>query len=122
MRDWGWLSAPFLGFAWLEQVRKLFDGENALFLILPLYACRDAVEQGEVILLLSLCVARPLKGTERTMLVQHNGRGFMRGTRCPCLNGFKERHEVGSTLAQGDGMGGAVHRNKSSSHGRRVLE
>src|SRR2546425_5162362 len=104
MRDWGWLSAPFLGFAWLEQVRKLFDGENALFLILPLYACRDAVEQGEVILLLSLCVARALKGAERTILVQHNGRGFRRGTRCPCLNGFKEWQEVCGTLVQFDGV------------------
>src|SRR6266516_4052344 len=122
MSDWRELPAPFFACARFEQIGELFDGENALFLILPLHACRDAVEQGEVILLLGLCVARTLKGAERTMLVQHNGRGLRRGTRCPYLEGFKERHEVCSTLVQCDGMGSAVHRNESASHGRRGLE
>jgi hypothetical protein len=40
---WGF-SAPFLLFARLEQVRELFDGENALLLIVPHHPWRDAVE------------------------------------------------------------------------------
>ena len=69
MRDRGWLSAPFLGFAWLEQVGELFDGEDALLLILAHYPGRDAIKEAEVILLLGLRVARTLKGAERTMLI-----------------------------------------------------
>jgi hypothetical protein len=64
---WG-LSAPFLVFTRLEQVRELLNGENALLLIMPHHPCRDAVEQ-EVILLLGLRAARTLKGAEGTMLI-----------------------------------------------------
>jgi hypothetical protein len=56
------------------------------------------------------------------MLIQNNGRRLRRGNGCPCLEGFKERHEVFGTLFQFDGMGCAVHRNESASHGWRVLE
>jgi hypothetical protein len=70
MSDWGWLSAPFLGFAWLEQVGELFDGEDTLLLVLSHDPCRDAVEQAEVVLLLSLGVTQSLKGAERTMFIQ----------------------------------------------------
>ena len=71
MRDWGWLSAPFLGFAGLEQVGELFDGEDALLLILSHHPGRDAIEQAKVVLLLGLRSARALKGAERTMLIQN---------------------------------------------------
>src|SRR6266850_3541630 len=104
MGDWRELPAPFFAFARFEQIGELFDGENALFLILPLHSCRDSVEQAEVILLLGLRLARALKGAERTMLIQHDGRGLRRGNRCPRLEGFKERHEVFGTLFQFDGM------------------
>ena len=33
MRALGGLPAPFLGFAWLEQIGELFDGENTLLFI-----------------------------------------------------------------------------------------
>src|SRR5919109_4361862 len=98
MGDWRGLSAPFFVFSWFEQIGELFDGENTLLLILPLHAGCHAVEQAEVILLLGLRLARALKGAERTMLVQHNGRGRRRGLRCPCVDGGKERHELCNTL------------------------
>ena len=98
MGDWRRLPAPFVALARFEQLGELLDGENALFLILPLHACCHAVEQAEVILLLGLRLARALKGAERTMLVQHNGRGRRRGLRCPCVDGGKERHEICNTL------------------------
>src|SRR5262249_39098359 len=122
MGDWWGLSAPFFAFSWFEQIGELFDGENALVLILPLHPCRDTGEQAEVVLLLGLRSARALKGTERTMLIQHDGRGLRRGTHGPCLDRFKERHEIRRPRVQCDGMGGAVHRNESASRGRRVLE
>src|SRR5215468_326842 len=34
MGDWGWLPTPLLTFAWLEQIRELFNGENAFPLVL----------------------------------------------------------------------------------------
>ena len=72
MCDRGWLPTPFLAFAWLEQIGELFDGKNALFLILAHDPCCHAMEQTEVILLFSLGVAQALKGAERTMLIQDN--------------------------------------------------
>ena len=57
MGDWGWLSAPFLGFTWLEQIGELFDGKNALLLILAHHPRCHAMEQTEVILLFRLGVA-----------------------------------------------------------------
>jgi hypothetical protein len=54
MGDRGWLSAPFLGFAWLEQIGELFDGEYAFPLVLAHYPCCDRIEQTEVVLLLGL--------------------------------------------------------------------
>jgi hypothetical protein len=69
MGDRGWLPTPFLAFAWLEQIRELLDGENALLLILAHHPCRHPIEQTEVILLFSLGVAQALKGAERTMLI-----------------------------------------------------
>jgi hypothetical protein len=122
MGDWRRLPAPFFALARFEQIGELLDGENALFLILLLHACCNAVEQAEVILLLGLRLARALKGAERTMLIQHDGRGLRRGTSCPCVEGVKERHKVCGTLVQVDGMGGPVDRNESASQGRLVLE
>src|SRR6266571_3579289 len=75
-----------------------------------------ANHNSRVILLLGLRLARALKGAERTMLIQNDGRGLRRGTRCPCLERFKERHEVSGTIFQFDGMRCAVHGNESSSH------
>ena len=104
MGDWRRLPAPFFAFARFEQIGELLDGENTIFLILSLHACCNAVEQAEVILLLGLRLAHALKGAERTMLIQNDGRGLRRGNRCPCSERFKERHEVFGTIFQFDGM------------------
>src|SRR5262245_60516252 len=122
MGDWWGLPTPFFAFSWFEQIGELFDGENALFLILPLHPRRNSGQQAKVTLLLSLSMARALKGAERTMLIQHDGGWLRRGNSCPCLKRFQEWHEVCGTLIQCDGMGCAVHPNDSSSYGRRVLE
>src|SRR5712691_3140831 len=121
MSNRGWLSAPFLAFSRLEQIGELFDGENALLFMLPHDSCCDSVEQAEVILLFGLGVARALKGAERTMLIQNDGRGLRRGNCCPCLEGFKERHEVFGTLFQFDGMRCTGHPNDASSDRQLVL-
>jgi|RhiMethySRZTD1v2_1073278.scaffolds.fasta_scaffold35926_4 hypothetical protein len=115
MRDRGWLSAPFLGFAWLEQVGELFDGEDALLLILAHYPGRDAIKEAEVILLLGLRVARALKGAEQTMLIQNDGRGLRGNLRCRRVEGVKEWQEVCGTRGQFHGVRGAIHRNESTS-------
>src|SRR6516165_10688387 len=122
MRDWRWLSAPFLGFAWLEQVGELFDGEDALLLILALHPGRDAVEQAEIIFLLGLRVAHALKRAERTMLIQNDGRGLRRGICGPCVEGVKEWQEGWGPRVQLHGVGGAIHCNESASRGWRMLE
>ena len=44
MRGWGWLPTPFLPFPWFEQIGELFDGENALSLILAHDPCCHAIE------------------------------------------------------------------------------
>src|SRR5919108_226570 len=116
MRDWRWFSAPFLRFAWLKQVGELFDGEDALLLILAYHPGCDAVQEAEVILLLGLRVARTLKGAERTMLIQNDGRGRRSGIRCPRLEGVKEWQEVCGTRVQFHGVRGAIHRNEPARH------
>src|SRR5213593_3432015 len=100
MCDWGWLPAPFLAFAWLEQIGELFDGKNALLLILAHHPCCHAIEQTEVILLFRLGVTEALKGAERTMLIQHNGRWFGRVNRGPFIEGLKQRCEGFRTVSQ----------------------
>jgi hypothetical protein len=122
MRDRGWLPAPFLGFAWLEQVGELFDGEDALLLILSHHPGRDPVKEAEVILLLGLRVARTLKGAERTMVIQNDGRRLRGGIRCPRVEGVPEWQEVCGTRVQFHGVGGAIHRNESARHRRSGLE
>ena len=47
-------SGSVFAFARFKQIGELLDSENALFLILPLHACCNAVQQAKVILLLGL--------------------------------------------------------------------
>src|SRR5262245_5122429 len=88
-----WLSAPFLGFAWLEQVGELFDRENPLSLVLAHDPCCHPIEHTEVVLLFSLGLAQSLKGAQRTMLIQDQRRWFGRVRRDPFAEGLKKRSE-----------------------------
>src|SRR5439155_24182192 len=100
MGDRGWLPAPFLAFARLEQIRELFDRENPLSLILTHHPRCHAMEQAEVILLLRLGLTHALKGAEWTMLIQDNGRGLRRVHRDPFVEGLKKRSEGFGTRSQ----------------------
>ena len=91
MCDREWLPTPFLAFAWLEQIGELFDGKNALLLILAHRPRCHAIEQTEVILLFSLGVAQALKGAERTMLIQDKRRWLGASTVSPFVEGLKKR-------------------------------
>src|SRR5216683_7978893 len=122
MCDRGWLPTPFLRFAWLEQIGELFDGKNALLLILAHHPCCHAIEQTEIILLFRLGLAQALKGTERTMLIQDNGRWCRRVNRRPFMEGLKKRSEVFGMMIQFDGMRLPVHPNHSSRNRRLALE
>src|SRR6266853_5552096 len=122
MCDWWWLSAPFLRFAWLEQIGELFDGKNALLLILAHHPCCHAIEQTEVILLFRLGLAQALKGAERTMLIQDEGRWCRRVSRDPFVQGLKKRSEGFGTLSQFDGVRCTIHPDNFASHGQCTLE
>src|SRR6266487_7171382 len=114
MCDWGWLPAPFLAFAWLEQIGELFDGENALLLILAHHPCCHAMEHTEVILLFRLGVTQALKGAERTMLIQYERRWCRRVHGGPFMEGLKKRSEVFGMMIQFDGVRLPVHAKDSS--------
>src|SRR5215813_12289669 len=122
MRDWGWLSAPFLVLAWLEQIGKLLDLENPLSLVLAYHPRCHTMEQTEVILLFSLGVTQSLKGTQRAMFIQDNGRGLGRVHRDPFAEGLKKRSEGFGTRSQFDSMRLPVHPNKLCRSRRRALE
>src|SRR4030095_2891160 len=77
------VSALCFTFTRSEQVGKLRDGKNAFLRILSYGPRCDAIEQAQILLLLSLCVARALKGAKWTMFVQHNGRRIRRDSHCP---------------------------------------
>src|SRR5438132_1883465 len=121
MRHWGWLSAPFLGFARLEQIGELFDRENPLSLILAHDPCCDPIEQTEVVLLFSLGVTQTLEGAEWTMLIQDNRRWCRRVHGNPFVEGLKKRSEVFGMMVQFDSVRCPVHPNYSSRSRRRVL-
>ena len=97
MDNWGWLPIPFLAFTGLEQIGELFDRENPLCLILAHHPRCHAIEQTEIILLFSLGVTQTLKGAERTMFIQDNGRWFGRVSRGPFLEGFKKHGDFAAT-------------------------
>jgi hypothetical protein len=117
-----WLSVPFLPFPWFEQIGELFDGENPLSLILTHHPRCHAIEQTEIVFLFSLGLTQPLKGAERTMLIQDNGRGLGRVRRNPFVEGLKKRSESFGTRSQFDRMRLPVHPDNSSRSRRRVLE
>src|SRR5215813_3404054 len=122
MRDWGWLSAPFLVLAWLEQIGKLLDLENPLSLVLAYHPRCHTIEQTEVILLFSLGVTQTLEGAERTMLIQDKRRWLRCINRNPFMEGLKKRSEGFGTRSQFDSMRLPVHPNKLSRSRRRALE
>jgi hypothetical protein len=122
MGNWGWLPTPFLAFTWLEQIGELLDGENAFPLILAHHPCRHPIEQTKVVLLLSLGVTQALKGAQRTVLIQDNGRWCGRVHRDPLMEGLKKRSEGFGTRSQFDRVRPPVYSNDSSCSRRRVLE
>src|SRR4029453_14768153 len=122
MGDWGWLPTPFLTFARLEQIRELFNGENAFPLVLAHDPSCHPIEQTEIVFLFSLSVTQTLKGAQRAMFIQDDGRGFRRVHRDPCVERLEKRSEGFGTLSQLDSLRLPVHPNNFASHGQGTLE
>src|SRR5215475_4635867 len=122
MGNRGWLSTPFLGFTRFEQIGELFDGEDAFLLILAHHPRCHPIEQTEIVFLFSLGLTQSLKGAERTMLIQHEGRWCGRVHSDPFVEGLKKPWKVFGTMTEFDSMRLPVHPNDSSRSRRRVLE